>query len=82
MGETCRELPLPPGWEESVDFDGRVYYIDHNTKRTSWLDPRDRLTKPKTFADCISTGMNDWVFSGILKQVVLLLRVRKHRFNF
>ena len=57
MGETCRELPLPSGWEESVDFDGRVFYIDHNTKRTSWLDPRDRLTKPKTFADCISSGM-------------------------
>jgi len=56
MGETCRELPLPPGWEEAYDFDGRVFYIDHNTRRTSWIDPRDRLTKPHTFADCISTG--------------------------
>jgi len=56
MSDTCRELPLPSGWEEAVDYDGRVFYIDHNTRRTSWLDPRDRLTKPKTFADCISTG--------------------------
>lgn len=56
MGETCRELPLPSGWEEAVDLDGRIFYIDHNNRRTSWLDPRDRLTKPKTFADCISTG--------------------------
>ena len=56
MSEPCRELPLPSGWDEAVDYDGRVFYIDHNTRRTSWLDPRDRLTKPKTFADCISTG--------------------------
>lgn len=39
--KTC-EVPLPLGWEEARDFDGRVYYIDHNTKRTSWVDPRDR----------------------------------------
>lgn len=39
--KTC-EVPLPLGWEEAKDFDGRVYYIDHNTKRTSWVDPRDR----------------------------------------
>ncbi|XP_078494500.1 protein WWC2 [Ciona intestinalis] len=57
MGDTCRELPLPPGWEEAIDFDGRVYYIDHNLQRTSWIDPRDRLTKPHTFADCISTEL-------------------------
>jgi len=36
------ELPLPPGWEEARDFDGRVFYIDHNTRQTSWIDPRDR----------------------------------------
>lgn len=39
--KTC-EVPLPLGWEEARDYDGRVYYIDHNTKRTSWIDPRDR----------------------------------------
>lgn len=47
------ELPLPNGWEEARDFDGRVFYIDHNTRLTSWIDPRDRLTKPLTFADCV-----------------------------
>nr|CAB3267775.1 protein KIBRA [Phallusia mammillata] len=57
MSETCRELPLPAGWEEAYDFDNRVFYIDHNTQRTSWIDPRDRLTKPHTFADCISTEL-------------------------
>lgn len=47
------ELPLPPGWEEARDYDGRVFYIDHNTRQTSWIDPRDRITKPLTFADCV-----------------------------
>ncbi|XP_078086883.1 protein KIBRA-like isoform X2 [Mustelus asterias] len=47
------ELPLPPGWEEATDFDGKLYYIDHNAKRTSWVDPRDRWTKPLSFGDCV-----------------------------
>uniref|UniRef100_A0A8C8VMC8 WW and C2 domain containing 2 n=1 Tax=Pelusios castaneus TaxID=367368 RepID=A0A8C8VMC8_9SAUR len=46
-------LPLPDGWEEARDYDGKVFYIDHNTKQTSWIDPRDRLTKPLSFADCV-----------------------------
>ncbi|XP_043985671.1 protein WWC3 [Gambusia affinis] len=48
-----KELPLPAGWEEARDYDGRVFYIDHNTRQTSWIDPRDRITKPLTFADCV-----------------------------
>ncbi|KAJ7423478.1 Protein WWC2 [Willisornis vidua] len=48
-----RQLPLPDGWEEARDYDGKVFYIDHNTKQTSWIDPRDRLTKPLSFADCV-----------------------------
>ncbi|XP_049630527.1 protein KIBRA [Suncus etruscus] len=48
------ELPLPDGWEEARDFDGKAYYIDHTSRTTSWVDPRDRYTKPLTFADCIS----------------------------
>lgn len=47
------ELPLPEGWEEARDYDGKVYYIDHINQCTSWIDPRDRHTKPLTFADCI-----------------------------
>ncbi|KAI5939278.1 Protein WWC3 [Manis javanica] len=47
------ELPLPAGWEQARDYDGRVFFIDHNTRQTSWIDPRDRITKPLTFADCV-----------------------------
>ncbi|XP_051053363.1 E3 ubiquitin-protein ligase NEDD4 [Phodopus roborovskii] len=32
--------PLPPGWEERTHTDGRVFYINHNTKKTQWEDPR------------------------------------------
>lgn len=48
-----KELPLPHGWEEARDYDGKTYYIDHINQITSWIDPRDRQTKPLTFADCI-----------------------------
>ncbi|XP_060040804.1 protein KIBRA isoform X2 [Erinaceus europaeus] len=47
------QLPLPAGWEEARDADGRVYFIHHASRSTSWVDPRDRYTKPLTFADCI-----------------------------
>ncbi|XP_048022217.1 E3 ubiquitin-protein ligase NEDD4-like isoform X3 [Megalobrama amblycephala] len=33
-------LPEEPGWEERVHADGRTFYIDHNTKKTQWEDPR------------------------------------------
>ena len=35
------EGPLPPGWEERQTSDGSgVYYVDHNSKTTTWVDPR------------------------------------------
>ena len=34
--------PLPAGWEEAKTYDGKPYFIDHNSKNTSWVDPRDR----------------------------------------
>uniref|UniRef100_A0A8D2JB02 WW domain-containing protein n=1 Tax=Varanus komodoensis TaxID=61221 RepID=A0A8D2JB02_VARKO len=45
------QLPLPDGWEEARDYDGKVFYIDHNTKQTSWIDPRDRREIQK-FKEC------------------------------
>uniref|UniRef100_A0A8C8DY51 E3 ubiquitin-protein ligase n=1 Tax=Oryzias sinensis TaxID=183150 RepID=A0A8C8DY51_9TELE len=31
--------PLPPGWEQRVDQNGRLYYVDHVEKRTTWDRP-------------------------------------------
>jgi len=30
---------LPSGWERRLNPDGRVYYVDHNTQTTSWVNP-------------------------------------------
>ncbi|XP_057664452.1 E3 ubiquitin-protein ligase NEDD4 isoform X8 [Diorhabda carinulata] len=37
--------PLPEGWEERVHSDGRIFFIDHNTRITQWEDPR--LSNPQ-----------------------------------
>lgn len=34
------EDPLPPGWEMRYDMYGRRYYVDHNTRSTSWERPQ------------------------------------------
>ncbi|XP_034724451.1 membrane-associated guanylate kinase, WW and PDZ domain-containing protein 1b isoform X7 [Etheostoma cragini] len=40
--------PLPDNWEMAYTENGEVYFIDHNTKTTSWIDPRcmDKPQKP------------------------------------
>jgi len=32
--------PLPSGWEMRLTSQARVYFVDHNTKTTTWDDPR------------------------------------------
>lgn len=34
------EEPLPPGWEMRFDSYGRKYYVDHNTRSTTWERPQ------------------------------------------
>jgi len=31
--------PLPPGWEEHWDDQGRVCYVNHDTRTTQWERP-------------------------------------------
>ncbi|BCR86946.1 NEDD4 family E3 ubiquitin-protein ligase [Aspergillus chevalieri] len=31
---------LPPGWEQRSTPEGRPYFVDHNTRTTTWVDPR------------------------------------------
>ncbi|KAL7911294.1 P-loop containing nucleoside triphosphate hydrolase protein [Trichoderma velutinum] len=33
---------LPPGWEQRQSPKGQVYFVDHNTKTTTWADPRQQ----------------------------------------
>ncbi|RNF12766.1 hypothetical protein TraAM80_00121 [Trypanosoma rangeli] len=46
--------PLPPEWEEGVTQDGRRYYVEKSTKRSTWDDPRIELKerRKKTPLDC------------------------------
>jgi len=37
---------LPPGWESRIDPLGRLYYIDHNTKTTTYKLPLQVSTTP------------------------------------
>uniref|UniRef100_A0A8C7T3U4 Membrane associated guanylate kinase, WW and PDZ domain containing 1a n=1 Tax=Oncorhynchus mykiss TaxID=8022 RepID=A0A8C7T3U4_ONCMY len=48
--------PLPGNWEMAYTENGEVYFIDHNTKTTSWIDPRC-LEKPlKPLEECEDDG--------------------------
>uniref|UniRef100_A0A3B4VI22 Membrane associated guanylate kinase, WW and PDZ domain containing 1b n=1 Tax=Seriola dumerili TaxID=41447 RepID=A0A3B4VI22_SERDU len=48
--------PLPDNWEMAYTENGEVYFIDHNTKTTSWIDPRC-LDKPqKPLEECEDDG--------------------------
>lgn len=49
---------LPPLWEERQTPKGRTYFVDHNTRTTTWADPRrsapgtsKRLSKFSSFED-------------------------------
>lgn len=33
-------ISLPTGWEEAMTPQGERYYINHNSRTTSWEDPR------------------------------------------
>ena len=42
---------LPPGWERRIDPLGRTYYVDHNTRTTTWNRPSPNQTVNHTNQD-------------------------------
>uniref|UniRef100_A0AAY4BWZ6 Membrane-associated guanylate kinase, WW and PDZ domain-containing protein 1 n=1 Tax=Denticeps clupeoides TaxID=299321 RepID=A0AAY4BWZ6_9TELE len=44
--------PLPENWEMAYTENGEVYFIDHNTKTTSWIDPRCLEKPQKPLEEC------------------------------
>ncbi|XP_051949853.1 membrane-associated guanylate kinase, WW and PDZ domain-containing protein 1-like isoform X1 [Xyrauchen texanus] len=44
--------PLPVNWEMACTENGEIYFIDHNTKTTSWMDPRCQDNQPKPLEEC------------------------------
>nr|XP_009685299.1 PREDICTED: NEDD4-like E3 ubiquitin-protein ligase WWP2 [Struthio camelus australis] len=39
-GRMIQEPPLPPGWEMKYTNEGVRYFVDHNTRTTTFKDPR------------------------------------------
>ncbi|XP_071956922.1 uncharacterized protein [Antedon mediterranea] len=39
MAERLRRDPLPPPWNYAVTADGRIFFINDKTQRTTWLHP-------------------------------------------
>lgn len=72
--------PLPDGWEERLAEDGRIFFIDHENKITSWEDPRflnptragrkteyfrDYKYKYEQFMKDLRRGRSDHINAGI-----------------
>ncbi|EGG16719.1 WW domain-containing protein [Cavenderia fasciculata] len=34
-----QDIKLPQGWESKMDQFGRTYYVNHNTRQTTWTNP-------------------------------------------
>ena len=48
---------LPVGWEMRFTPEGRPYFLDHNTRSTTWLDPR-RFNPQSTSASRLGANAN------------------------
>ena len=51
--------PLPPGWERRTDHLGRMYYVDHNTRSTTWTRPSNDPSVQRQNAELDRTRLNN-----------------------
>uniref|UniRef100_A0A8C1QK47 Membrane-associated guanylate kinase, WW and PDZ domain-containing protein 1 n=1 Tax=Cyprinus carpio TaxID=7962 RepID=A0A8C1QK47_CYPCA len=56
--------PLPENWEMAYTESGEVYFIDHNTKTTSWIDPRCMDKPQKPLEECEDDAENVFCFAS------------------
>jgi len=57
VSPTTIPLPqLPPGWEIRLDPQGRPYYVDHNTKTTSYIPPKVAQNQVKSPLSSLPPG--------------------------
>uniref|UniRef100_A0A182P7M2 WW domain-containing protein n=1 Tax=Anopheles epiroticus TaxID=199890 RepID=A0A182P7M2_9DIPT len=73
MPKSSSNADLPLGWEINTDYDGKVYFIDHINKKTTWIDPRDKNGLPSPHSSkcsghtaIVSTSRAATVMSSIL----------------
>ncbi|RMZ94174.1 E3 ubiquitin- ligase Nedd [Brachionus plicatilis] len=48
--------PLPTGWEQRFDQNGRIYYVDHVNKTTTWIRPALRPTPALTSSNSANSS--------------------------
>ncbi|KAF8874632.1 hypothetical protein CPB84DRAFT_1817871 [Gymnopilus junonius] len=51
--------PLPPGWERRIDPLGRTYYVDHNTRTTTWNRPSSSAAVNNSTQDSETNAARD-----------------------
>jgi hypothetical protein len=56
--------PLPEGWDQATTQEGEVYFINHQTRTTSWFDPRIRKYRHARNCDSIADLVVDVVIWG------------------
>ncbi|KAK3543333.1 hypothetical protein QTP70_018059, partial [Hemibagrus guttatus] len=59
-----KQLELPPGWEMKHDHTGKLFFVDHNCRATTFIDPRLPLQSSRS--------------SGLLAHRQHLSRQRSH----
>ena len=50
--DTYTDVRLPFGWEVRHTYDGRLYFLNHNTRTTTWDDPRLSSTVDADVLQC------------------------------
>ncbi|XP_041977807.1 uncharacterized protein LOC121732085 isoform X2 [Aricia agestis] len=60
----CEE-PLPPGWEARMDSHGRVFYIDHINRTTTWQRPAANGSAPRSPAPEVQRRQLDRRYQSI-----------------
>ncbi|KAJ3211797.1 1-pyrroline-5-carboxylate dehydrogenase [Entophlyctis luteolus] len=55
---------LPEGWAEATTRDGRIYYVDHIAKITTWTDPRTLAFEAKYRAKDQNGNIVELVYRG------------------
>lgn len=56
VSTAASDSPLPPGWEERKDNQGRTYYVDHHNRRTTWNRPNAETTNAARPQPEVSAG--------------------------
>jgi hypothetical protein len=49
--------PLPPNWEKAYTNKGEIYFIDHNSGTSHWLDPRLSRVQKRRPEECSEDEM-------------------------